>query len=201
MITQRFRPVGWVAGVAAAATMLYMISLQVASERGRLEDVDRKIAAAKRDIRQLQTELGTRASLRQLERWNGEVLSLSAPGVGQFLRGEDALATLDRGSMKAGTAAPPPVMMAVMSAEAPSAPAPTLIARLTTPAAPPKPMTQADRTVQAAIAPRATARAKPQSVKAPEKVAMLDQKLLNTRTLGDIARAAESEAKKAKPKK
>ena len=86
MIAQRFRPVGWVIGIAAAACILYMISLQVATQRGRLEEIDRKIAMTKRDIRQLQTELGTRASLRQLERWNSNVLSLSAPKANQYLR-------------------------------------------------------------------------------------------------------------------
>jgi hypothetical protein len=117
MITQRFRPVGWVAGVATAATILYLISLQVASERGRLEQIDRKIAMAKHDIRQLQTELGTRASLRQLERWNGDVLALSAPQAKQFLGSEAALATVDRGEL--GDAAAPPIAVMV-SADVPS---------------------------------------------------------------------------------
>jgi hypothetical protein len=118
MIAQRFRSVGWVAGVAVAATLLYIISLQVATERGRLEAVDRKIAATKRDIRQLQTEMGTRGSLRQLERWNGEVLSLSTPSANQFLPGEDAISGIDRGNLGAAGAAPPPVMAAVMAREA-----------------------------------------------------------------------------------
>ena len=113
MIAQRFRPVGWVLGVAVAACILYMISLQVATQRGRLEEIDRKIAMTKRDIRQLQTELGTRASLRQLERWNSDVLSLSAPKANQYLRDEEALATLDRSGLGEAPAAPPPVMMAV----------------------------------------------------------------------------------------
>ena len=91
MIAQRFRPVGWVAGIALAATALYLVSLQVANERGRLERIDKKIAATKREILQLQTEMGTRASLRQLERWNGEVLSLSAPQAEQYLSGEASL--------------------------------------------------------------------------------------------------------------
>ena len=110
MIAQRFRPVGWVAGVALAATALYLVSLQVASERGRLEAIDRRIAATKRDIRQLQTEMGTRASLRQLERWNGEVLSLSAPQAGQFLNGESALARVDQEALGDKPAAPPVVV-------------------------------------------------------------------------------------------
>lgn len=189
MIAQRFRPLGWIASVAAAACMLYMISLQVASERGQLEEIDRKIAAAKRDIRQLQTELGTRASLRQLERWNAEVLALSAPGAGQYLTDEGALTGVNRGKLGTDAAAPPPVMMAVLTSGAsqPVAPqpAPSLVAQLTAPKVPPPPMTKTDRAVQAAIAPKIDRK--------PIKVAMLDG-----RTLGDLALAAKGEASKAK---
>jgi hypothetical protein len=113
MITERFKPVGWVVGVATAATILYLISLQVASERGRLEQIDHKIAIAKHDIRQLQTELGTRASLRQLERWNGEVLALSAPQAKQFLNSEAGLATVNRVALEGNVAPPIAVMAAV----------------------------------------------------------------------------------------
>jgi hypothetical protein len=112
MITQRFRPVFWVAGVAVAATGLYMVSLRVATERGRLEAIDREIARTERDIRQLQTELGTRASLRQLEKWNGEALALTAPKAGQFLPNIAALASVDPGKMDGKNEALPPVMVA-----------------------------------------------------------------------------------------
>ncbi|CAN5146884.1 hypothetical protein BH09PSE3_BH09PSE3_25530 [soil metagenome] len=111
MIGQRFRPLGWVAGVATAATCLYMVSLQVAAERGKLEAVERQIASAQRDMRQLQTELGTRASLRQLEKWNGDVLALSAPRAQQFLHGEAELASLGSGSMDNGAPNAPPAVM------------------------------------------------------------------------------------------
>jgi hypothetical protein len=195
MIAQRFRPVGWVAGVAAAACALYMISLQVASERGQLEEIEHKIASTKRDIRSLQTELGTRASLRQLERWNGEVLALSAPGAGQYLSGEQALATIDKSKLGPASAAPPPVMMAVMAADA-DVPEPEkpILEKITTPSPPPKPLTKADRVVQAAIADRpATA-----SVKSDKpKLAMNDKKLLDSKALGDVSRKAKAEASKA----
>ncbi len=117
MIAQRFRPVVWVSGVATAATLLYIVSLQVATERGRLEEVDRQVSATRREIRQLQTELGTRASLRQLERWNGDVLSLSAPKASQYVSSEDQISTISRKNMGDVAAAPPPVMAAVLAAE------------------------------------------------------------------------------------
>jgi hypothetical protein len=111
MIGQFFRPLGWVAGVATAATCLYMVSLQVAAERGKLESVERQIASAQHDMRQLQTELGTRASLRQLEKWNGDVLALSAPKAQQFLHGEKELASLGSDAIDDGTPNAPPAVM------------------------------------------------------------------------------------------
>lgn len=197
MIAQRFRPVGWVAGVAAAACALYMISLQVAAERGRLEEIDRKIGDTKRDIRQLQTELGTRASLRQLERWNNEVLALGAPKANQFLHNEQALATLDRSGLVDGPSASTPVMMAVLTNQ-PKPAEPSLIAKLAGPAPAAKPLTETDKAVQNAIAPRQTART---SVPKAPKVAMLDRSLIDRSTLGEIARKASSETtEKGKPR-
>lgn len=186
MIAQKFRSVAWVVGVAIAATFLYIISLQVATERGRLEAVDRKIAATKRDIRQLQTEMGTRASLRQLERWNGEVLALSAPGAEQYLGGEDDISGIDRSNLGIASAAPPPVMAAVLARpiEAPTAAASASDDPV---AAPPK-LTAQDRQVQQAFGPT-----KPQT-DAPTKVASADRSLIGKTLLGDIAKAARAES-------
>jgi hypothetical protein len=73
-----------------------MLSLNVASERADLARVERQIVAAKQDIRTLQTELGTRGRLAQLEQWNADVLALSAPGSTQFLENEVKLARFDQ---------------------------------------------------------------------------------------------------------
>jgi type II secretory pathway pseudopilin PulG len=114
MIAQRFKAVGWVAIVALAATFLYLISLQVAVERGKLEAVESQIRAAQREVRQLQTEMGTRASLRQLERWNGDVLALSAPKASQFVNNGTQLVALNLDGDAHGTPnAPPPVMASI----------------------------------------------------------------------------------------
>ena len=69
-------------------------SLRVASERAALEDVENRIALAQRDIRLLQTEIGTRGRLAQLERWNVKFIRLSAPNADQFVDGGFQLATL-----------------------------------------------------------------------------------------------------------
>lgn len=91
----RFRAVAWSLGISTAATGLYLISLQVAAERGRLEQAETRIMLAKADMRRLNTEMGTRGSLRQLEQWNGEVLALSTPKANQYLQGKVQLASLD----------------------------------------------------------------------------------------------------------
>ena len=91
-----FRSVFMVASCAGAALTCYLISLNVASERAALEEVETKIVLAQRDIRLLQTEIGTRGRLAQLERWNVRVLALSAPTADQFLEGGFQLARLGR---------------------------------------------------------------------------------------------------------
>jgi hypothetical protein len=200
MIAQKFKSVAWVAGVALAATLLYIISLQVATERGRLEAIDHKIAMTKRDIRQLQTEMGTRASLRQLERWNGDVLALSAPAASQYLNGEDDISGIDRSNMGNASAAPPPVMASVMVHEAepvvasvPTQAAASVKVAQAKPAPPvikaadPVRLSAQDRQVQQAFAPTRAREVK------PVKVAAADRGLLGQQSLGDIAKAARAE--------
>lgn len=95
MIAKGFRPVAWVAAVGAAALSCYMLSLQVASERAEVSSLERRIIATRQDIRQLQTELGTRGRLQQLEAWNADVLALAAPISGQFVESGVSLARFD----------------------------------------------------------------------------------------------------------
>jgi hypothetical protein len=85
-----------VASCAGAALGCYLVSLRVASERAALEAVETRIVLAQRDLRVLQTEIGTRGRLAQLERWNVKVLALSAPSADQFLNGSFELARLAR---------------------------------------------------------------------------------------------------------
>jgi hypothetical protein len=184
MIGQRFRSLGWVAGVATAATCLYLVSLQVAAERGKLEAVEHQIASAQRDMRQLQTELGTRASLRQLEKWNGDVLALSAPKAQQFLHSEAQLASLGSGAIDDGTPNAPP---AVMNASFEPASVPT------TPIAAPAPKSAAEPARVRAGFQRAIF-VKPALTPRTQRVAMLDAKIL-----GDIDRSAAAEERRKRP--
>lgn len=94
MSGRSFRSLFMVASCAGAALGCYLVSLRVASERASLEDVETRIVLEQRDLRVLQTEIGTRGRLAQLERWNASVLAMSAPAADQFLRGSFELAKL-----------------------------------------------------------------------------------------------------------
>jgi hypothetical protein len=82
--------------VAGAALGCYLVSLNVASERAELESVEARIVTTQRQIRTLQTEIGTRGRLAQLERWNANFIRLSAPSADQILEGSFQLATMVR---------------------------------------------------------------------------------------------------------
>jgi hypothetical protein len=109
-----------VASCAGAALGCYLVSLRVASERAQLEDVETQIVLAQRDMRVLQTEIGTRGRLSQLERWNAGAFALSAPAADQFLKGSFELARLAQPERKVDFQAP--VVLASAPAPAPAKP-------------------------------------------------------------------------------
>lgn len=106
MSVRSFHSLFMVGGVAAAALGCYLVSLRVASERAALESVETEIVLAQRDIRLLQTEIGTRGRLAQLERWNVRVLALSAPTADQFVPDSFQLARLATPETKPALEAP-----------------------------------------------------------------------------------------------
>jgi hypothetical protein len=165
MIAHRFRPLVWVAGCAVATTALYTVSLSVAAERTRLEEMDRQIASTQNDIRKLQTEFGTRASLRQLERWNSEALALAAPSAGQFRVSEEALASINGDALPTATAAPPAMVAAT------TRPEPAAITTASAEGA-------AQKRDQATRPDKRAAESK-HSVGKPQRLAMLDRKLVD----------------------
>lgn len=106
MSARSFRSLFMVASCAGAALGCYLVSLRVASERAALENVEMQIVVAQRDLRVLQTEIGTRGRLSQLERWNAGVFALSAPSADQFLQGSFELARLTQPERKVDFQAP-----------------------------------------------------------------------------------------------
>lgn len=94
-MVQGFGAIAWLAASVSVAVGGYMTTTYGAAERARLRTVESEIIDAKRDIRGLETEFSARASLTQLQQWNGDVVAYAAPAAEQFLPNEAALASLD----------------------------------------------------------------------------------------------------------
>lgn len=181
MMAMRFRSMGLVAAVALAALACYMVSLKVAAERFALVRIEGRVLAAKQEIRRLQTELGTRGRLVQLERWNADVLALSAPKAAQYLEGEFQLANYAR-----PTGALPNVIPVSAPAPAPAIPA---APKVETVAFEPPSAPSAQPASQPLL--REATYIKPAGSRlGPQKVSLLDDGLL-----GEIGKAAAAEAK------
>ncbi len=218
---RRLQSIFWLLLVTLGAIAVYLVSLRVASERTELARVERQILSAKREIRYLETEFGARASMRQLERWNSENFRFSTPTVAQYLDGERALASLDGLTPNGPAYVAAPVMTAMVEtpADLPSAVAQSIAAapvvrsdavpaqaapasrpetkpETKTAAAPAKAEPPAVRTAAAApvrpAAPKTAA-----ETRRVERIAMLEQTLLDDHTLGDLARMAAREKGRA----
>lgn len=188
----RLRGLGWFLSGVVVVLGFYLISLQVAAERKKVVDMDRKILLAKRDIRALETEFGTRANLAQLERWNGEVFALTAPASDQFVADEAALASIDLNAPlgavpRAQTASY--IVPAAPQAVAVIAPAPQPVAAQ--PVA--RPAATGIRPVREVLASAAAVPVRPAGQRGAT-IAMLDRKLLSESTIGDLIASARAEA-------
>jgi hypothetical protein len=227
---KRLQSLFWVRLVTMGALGAYLVSLRAATERNELMRVRAQIAAARGDIRYLETEFASRASMRQLERWNAEDLRYATPTAAQYLNGERALASLDRIEPNGPAFVAPPVLVAMVEtpADLPSAappgtaspaaseirsdmsiirsakaadnvtPAPA--ARAETKVASAAPSGTKARPARAAVAaspPSPPSRPSPVARNA-ERMAMLDAKLLDDRTLGELTAQAASERRKGR---
>jgi len=209
---KRLQSLIWVILVALGALGAYMVSLKVATERNELMRVRAQVAATKADIRYLETEFSARASMRQLERWNQDDFMYGTPTAQQYLAGERALAQLDGIQPNGPDYVAPPVMVAMVQtpADLPSAPQKA-------PASPAATQIRSDIAVireahaadnveklakPAALTATAQAKAdadvsKPNPIaRKAERMAMLDAKLLDDSTLGDLSAKAARERKK-----
>lgn len=201
MIARGFKPVAWVAAIGSAALCCYMLSLQVASERAELAGLERRIVEAHRDIRALQTELGTRGRLQQLEQWNAEVLALSAPVSGQYLESTLSLARFDApersfaaSDVRLAAAERPPSD----AAPRPAQPQVRLASAASPAAAEPQPLVrraglQTPPALAAAAAPERSAPARTRAAATPPRPAVQARSLLDEGTLRDLTAESRSE--------
>ncbi|MFD1107203.1 colicin transporter [Sphingobium olei] len=212
---KRLQSLIWVILVALGALGAYMVSLKVATERNELMKVRAQIARAKSDIRYLETEFSARASMRQLESWNQHDFLYATPTAQQYLGGEQALAHLEGVQPNGPDYVAPPVMVAMVQTpadlpaatqKAPESPA---AAQIRSDIAVIREAHAADNVDKlprpARSTPASQARAdadlsRPNPVaRKAERMAMLDAKLLDDSTLGDLtAKAAREKRKEAR---
>ncbi len=203
---KRLQSLFWVLLVALGALAAYLVSLRVATERNELMQVRAQIAVARADIRYLETEFSARANMRQLERWNAEDFRYAALPAAHYLDGERALAHLDGIEQNGPAYVARPVLAALADAgstaqaesggnrqaeldhamPSPVVPAAPSRAIATLAAIGNRERAAAVR-VDTAVRPATIARA------ASERVALLEARLLDDHTLGDIGRRAAVE--------
>lgn len=206
---KRLQSVLWVLLVTCGALSAYLVSLRVGAERNDLAKVRAQIVATHSDIRYLETEFAARSSLRQLERWNAEDFRYTTPTATQYLDGERSLASLDGVEPNGPAYVAPPVMMAMVRGPADE---PSAAVAESAPASPAPEQIRGDMTIihtaRAAEPPAKAAsadagRGKDREVagaalaaRKAERMAMLDSKLLDDRTLGDLTSRAAREKRK-----
>jgi len=186
----RLRGIGWFISSVVVVLGCYLVSLQVAAERKRVDDINRAIIQAKRDIRALDTEFSTRANMAQLERWNGEVLALAAPTANQFVTDDAALAQANFGGAVSDGAPQRSEARVIPAAHdepvAPPVATNAVATAVTAPPAPPPVTVAAPVRIAPARTIMASAVVLPRAPVRPRAVALLDRSALRENRLADL---------------
>lgn len=194
---KRLKTLGWIALIFIVAIALYPLSLSVATLRSDLTRTEREILRTRAEIRYLETEFATRASLTQLAMWNDLEYGYEAPSAAQYLDGERELANLGDETRQLDK----PVRVAAMTIKPQAEPAAIKPAELA--ATTVKPI--APLSVSASVAIMSPARAATAAAVSP-KAAIRDEgaadtkiegrRLLDDRLLDRINKQADAELKK-----
>lgn len=192
LAVKRLKTIGWIALIFIVAIALYPLSLSVATLRSDLTRTERDILRTRAEIRYLETEFATRASLAQLAMGNDLEYGYEAPSAAQYLDGERELANL-------GDATKPldqPVRVAAMTIKPQAEPAAIKPAQLAANTAKtPEPLSVSASVAIISPARAATSATAPKSAKAGEEKGA-GRRLLDDRLLDRINKQADAELKK-----
>lgn len=108
-VGSRLRHVGWAAALGCALAVFLALTFHVNAIKSDVRLAERKIIALQQAKLMLETEFQTRASQRQLSKWNALEFGYTAPRADQYLQNERQLASL--GSPR-GLNAPEPIRVA-----------------------------------------------------------------------------------------
>ena len=109
MNSSQARSLGWMAVLAVCFALVVVLSFKVHAVKSEVLLAERQLIALERETLLLETEFETRASQRQLAKWNTVEFGYSAPRAGQFLDAERQLASLGE---RLGPDAPAPIRLA-----------------------------------------------------------------------------------------
>lgn len=126
-MSKRFGSGTMIAGAMAAAIGFYTLSLHVSAERSKVDRLRGQIASDLKDIRALEAELRTRARLPVLQKWNDDVLAMSAPTAKQFVDSPVQLAAFAPNAPAAAVAGAPTVQLAIGTREEAAVQKPMLV--------------------------------------------------------------------------
>lgn len=190
LAVKRLKTIGWIALIFIVAIALYPLSLSVATLRSDLTRTEREIQRTRAEIRYLETEFATRASLTQLAMWNDLEYGYEAPSAAQYLDGERELANLGDEARQLDK----PVRVAAMTIKPQAEPAaikPSELAATTVKT--PEPLSVSASVAIISPARAATAAAAP---KGDPETKTEGRRLLDDRLLDRINKQADAEMKK-----
>ncbi len=196
LAVKRLKTIGWIALIFIVAIALYPLSLSVATLRSDLTRTERDILRTRAEIRYLETEFATRASLAQLAMWNDLEYGYEAPSASQYLDGERELANLG----EIDTPLDKPVRVAAMTIKPqaePQAIKPAELAANTVKT--PEPLSVSASVAIISPARAATSATAPKAAKAADGIGQdkgAGRRLLDDRLLDRINKQADAELKK-----
>lgn len=192
LAVKRLKTIGWIALIFIVAIALYPLSLSVATLRSDLTRTERDILRTRAEIRYLETEFATRASLAQLAMWNDLEYGYEAPSAAQYLDGERELANLGEIDKPLDE----PVRVAAMTIKPQAEPQPIKPAELAANTVKtPEPLSVSASVAIISPARAATSATAPKAAKAGEEKGS-GRRLLDDRLLDRINQQADAELKK-----
>ncbi|MAF61093.1 MULTISPECIES: hypothetical protein [Pseudomonadota] len=192
LAVKRLKTIGWIALIFIVAIALYPLSLSVATLRSDLTRTERDILRTRAEIRYLETEFATRASLAQLAMWNDLEYGYEAPSAAQYLDGERELANLGEIDKPLDE----PVRVAAMTIKPQAEPTPIKPAELAANTVKtPEPLSVSASVAIISPARAATSATAPKAAKAGEEKGS-GRRLLDDRLLDRINKQADAELKK-----
>lgn len=113
---RKLQGIGLIMLLTLYAFFAYSISLPVSTTRAELQQVEREIAETQQHNRMLEGDIAVLANVHQLDRWNAEFFSYTAPTAAQYLSGERELASLGSLRGHANPTSGQPVLAALNAA-------------------------------------------------------------------------------------